>query len=164
MKWGDLFSYDPILGGLTWANKPSKSINAGAPAGSITNRGYAVVSVNNRRFLVHRVIWEMFYGEIPEGLEVDHINHNRIDNRIENLRLVSRLDNLRNQSRYRNNTSGMTGVCYDKVYSKWRAHITIDGKTIALGKFASFDAAAEARKAAEVEFGFHSNHGAKACR
>lgn len=156
--------YDRDTGILIWKISPAKNVKAGTIAGSKTNRGYLVVNMRGRRVLAHRLAWELTYGPIPDGKEVDHINHNRLDNRISNLRLVTRQTNLRNQSQYKNNTSGATGVCYDKNSNKWRAHITIDGVTKSLGRYNDLESAISARKAAELENGFHENHGNKQWR
>jgi len=104
------------------------------------------------------VIWAIFYGEWPSG-QVDHINGVRDDNRIVNMRDVSHQDNCRNAARPRTNTSGVSGVVWDKPHKKWRAEIRANGKMKNLGRFAIFDDAVAVRKSAEVEYGYHPNHG-----
>src|SRR5690606_15220653 len=74
------------------------------------NKGYALVWVNGRLLLAHRIIYAIVHGKTPEG-EIDHINRNRIDNRIENLRDVSHSDNMHNYPMPETNTSGFVGVC-----------------------------------------------------
>jgi hypothetical protein len=84
------FEYNPENGILT-----RKSNNQ--PAGYLTERGWLRVKVDNTHYRVHRIAWKMFYGEDPPvGLDIDHINRNRTDNRISNLRIVTRSDNVRN--------------------------------------------------------------------
>ena len=127
--------------------KETKVKKEGQVTGSVMKNGYRICSVFNRLFLVHRLVFMMFRGYFPEF--VDHINHNRDDNRIENLREAQRRDNNRNAKRGKNNKSGCPGVYWDKTREKWIAAICIDYKTINLGGFPSFLDAVAARKAAE---------------
>jgi hypothetical protein len=99
----------------------------------------------------------MFYDRWPD--ELDHINGDKGDNRIVNLREVTRAENNKNKSRYKQNSSGFTGVGWHKVTKKWAAKIRVDGRDYHLGVFASIEAAKEARAAAEKHYGFHENHG-----
>jgi hypothetical protein len=110
---------------------------------------------------VHRIIWAMHYGEWPKK-EIDHIDGNPFNNRIENLREVDHLTNGRNQRTPINNTSGACGIWQDKRYSKlgkWGARIKVDYKTKHIGMFDTFEEAVAARKEAEIKHGFHENHG-----
>lgn len=103
----------------------------------------------------------MHYGKIPEGMEIDHINHITDDNRIENLRLVTRKDNCKNVSMSKSNKSGVVGVSWCKRTCKWFASIRVDRKEKFLGRYDKIDDAAAARKAAELKYNFHKNHGSK---
>ncbi|WP_162475414.1 HNH endonuclease signature motif containing protein [Candidatus Erwinia dacicola] len=105
--------------------------------------------MSGKREYVHRVVWEIHHGEIPEGMVIDHINGNPSDNRIENLRCVSQQINLLNKRKQKNNTSGITGVGFHKQRRKWRA-IFMDEY---LGLFGNFVDACEARIVAEVSSG-----------
>lgn len=88
---------------------------------------------------------------------VDHVNHNKKDNRKSNLRIVSYSQNLMNKDKPKKNTSGVTGVCWDKRRNKWRSYITINGKQISLGSYFIFEDAVKARKEGErVYFGEYS--------
>jgi len=91
--------------------------------GSITNAGYMEVSLYNKdrkiKGLLHRILYEKFFNKIPENYLVDHINHNRLDNNINNLRIVTHSENMKNLSKYKNNISGHTGVSYSKNSKKW---------------------------------------------
>lgn len=133
---------------------------AGREAGTKGSGGYAQVIVNCKPIGAHRIIWEMYNGPISKGMEIDHINHIRDDNRIENLRLVSKHENLKNQSKRNDNTSGVTGVSWNKREQKFRAYININGKEKHIGYFVDFESAVLARKALEKEIGYHENHGA----
>ena len=87
----------------------------------------------------------------PEGMVVDHINHNRLDNRRENLRICSPQENSMNAGK-RHNSSGIMGVSWDKENNKWKAQIRINGRNKNLGRFNTIEEAAEARRQAEIEY------------
>lgn len=109
--------------------------------------------------MAHRIVWEMHYGKIPEGFEIDHINHIRSDNRIENLRIVSRSENCKNMSISKANESGFTGVCWSKKQSAWHAYINVNRKMIHLGFYSDLNEAIRVRATAERNNKFHENHG-----
>lgn len=137
------------------------SRNAGQEAiASVTTFGYKTGRINDRLFYAHRIVWAMLTGSWPAN-EIDHINGNPSDNRIENLRDVSHKQNLRNQSTRKNNTSGDLGVRFYRPRKKWAASITVDGKTIHLGYFAEKEQAIAARLAANNRHEYHQNHGRK---
>lgn len=119
--------------------------------------GYKCGRIDRKTYLAHRVIWMLVHGEWPEH-EIDHINGDKTDNRLVNLRCVDRATNGKNLKRKSNNTSGTTGVNWDKWTEQWKACIYVNGKNINLGRFASFDDAVTARKRAETEYCFHRNH------
>ena len=149
------------------ADKRGTSIRAGGIAmdsmkGGKVGGGYKVGAISGFKniYRTHIVIWAMHNGRWPlDGMEVDHINHNKTDNRIENLREASRVDQNRNQSLHKTNTSGHAGVSYRKDKLKWRAFINENNKQIGLGHFDTKEEAIAARKKAEIEMGFHPNHG-----
>lgn len=98
--------------------------NAGKAVGSLSKRGYWIAQLDGKKLAVHRLIWELLNGPIPEGKVIDHINQNRSDNRIENLRLASISDNNCNAHRKeREYPRGVyfTGDC-------WRGEFWKDGK------------------------------------
>lgn len=101
----------------------------------------------------------MCYGFYGEGLEVDHINHVRNDNRLCNLRFVTRSENLKNQSISSKNTSGVTGVYFSKAKKKYIAQIKVNREVIYLGIFDTLEGAAEARRQADRKYKFNNNHG-----
>lgn len=161
--------YCPDTGGFTWKERPRnrfpseriwRSTNArfaGKPAGTVNTIGYVVFRVNYRDYLAHRVAWFLTHGCEPEF--IDHINGNRSDNRLINLRDVSREQNQRNMAMPKNNTSGFVGVTFDAENGKWVAQIHIAGKRKFLGRYYSIDEAVAARQGANIRFGFHRNHG-----
>lgn len=153
----DLFYYTPDTGLLIWKKEGSRKKVLGKEAGTAHSDGYRAVGINYAVYLVHRVIWKMITGEEPD--EIDHIDGNRSNNRLVNLRSVGRKENKKNIKKPSNNTSGVIGVCFDASRNKWLAHIKVNQKFINLGYFDTFEAAVAARKAAEVKYNFHPNHG-----
>jgi hypothetical protein len=147
----NLFSYDADSGALTRAT-------IGKRADWVMSIGYRAVYVLGKQLYAHRVIWRMIHGDVPE--EIDHINGDRADNRLCNLRGVSKAQNALNKRPSRRNSSGATGVHWSGASQKWTAEIQASGVREYLGVFSSKDDAIAARKAAEARLGFHKNHGA----
>ena len=154
-----MFDYDGVDGKLYHAYDKRGNALEGVEAGWLNVNGYREVQIHFKTYKLHRVVWSMLIGEIPDGLMIDHINHNRSDNRLSNLRLVGSVDNAKNKSKYINNGSGVNGVHWHKKNYRWVARIQVSGKRIALGCFVEFHEAVNARKNAEVLYGFHENHG-----
>jgi hypothetical protein len=168
-----LLAYEPDTGKLFWKERPawmfakgSRQNNAcaiwnakyaGREVATLSNHGYIRFPIFNSFFLGHRVAWAIFYGSMPKN-EIDHINGDRADNRIANLRDVTSAENNKNLAKRSRNTSGATGVCRSRDGS-WRAFITINGRQQHLGVFAAKIDAVAARKNAEWTYGFHQNHG-----
>lgn len=156
-NWHELFKYDDGI--LYWKIKPSNNVNIGDVAGNRFGIGYVRVMYKHRHYLCHCIIWEMHNGPIPEGYEIDHIDHIPYHNQIENLRLVTHKENMRNASLSSRNKSGRTGVYWYKPNQKWLAYIRVDGKYHHLGYFEDFNDAVKAREDAEQKYKFHSEHG-----
>ncbi len=97
---------------------------------------------------LHRVVMGLLAGD---KRLVDHINHDTLDNTLENLRICSSADNLKNQRKAKDNTSGHKGVNFDKRASKWRAQIMLNGKRKTLGYFSTIEDAAKAYDKAAIE-------------
>ncbi len=154
----ELFDYDNITGNLIRKIRLSKRTHVGESIGYIGNHGYLAASVDKSQYLVHRLVFLWFYGRWPES-QIDHINHVRTDNRIDNLREVNHRENGINQKLSTNNTSGTNGVYWNKQLKKWQAHITIHGKLQYLGVFEDINDATSARDKADIRYNFHENHG-----
>jgi len=170
-----LLRYEPETGKLFWLPrtpdlfdcKPENaasickawnSKNAGKEAFVYVHPlGYPWGSIFGRALAAHRAIWCLVYGHWPE--EIDHVNRQRADNRLSNLREVSHKENCRNFPLRRDSKWGRTGVSWIESCRKWQALITVDGKSIALGYHKSYKAACKARDRAERLHGFHENHG-----
>ena len=108
-------------------------------------------------FMEHRVAFAMHFGEWPVR-QVDHINGDRLDSRIANLRLVTCSQNQHNKPIPSNNTSGHLGV-HSLANGKWAARIFSNGKNVYLGTFARYEDAVHARQEANDKYGYHPNHG-----
>lgn len=140
--------YDPATGVFTWKVRTSSRVKVGDVAGCPDGHGYLCIMVGSRLYRAHRLAWLYVYGNWPED-QIDHINRNRSDNRISNLRGVTNKQNLQNASKYSHNTSGHAGVSWYKRISKWQAKITHNQKDVHLGYFSVLEEAIAARKAAE---------------
>ena len=152
-----VLDYDPESGVFTWTESRG-SVRKGDSAGHLMNRGYIHIGVHGYSVYAHRLAWLFMKGDWPQ-YEIDHSNHIANDNSFKNLREVTRREQMNNISKPSNNTSGTIGVSFSKCREKWGAHIGIKGVKIYLGEFKEKEAAIEARKAAEIKYGFHQNHG-----
>jgi hypothetical protein len=121
-------------------------------------KGYRHGSVLGKTMLYHKVAWAIYYGVFPSKV-IDHINGDKYDNRIENLREVDQKQNTRNAKMSKRNKSGVTGVRRCNKSSKWVADIGVDMKCVVIGRYNTFEEAVAARKAAEKIHGYHNNHG-----
>lgn len=139
-----------------WKISPSRSIKAGTRAGVVNKTGYRLISINNIRYKAGRLAWLYHYGGWPsdETPQIGHMNGNRPDGRIVNLRQVTDEQNSRNQKVRSANTSGRTGVQFHKPIGKWMAVIRNNGKYECLGYYAKFEDAVKAREAAEIRYGY----------
>lgn len=171
----ECFSYCRDTGVLTWAYRPRHhfktepdwkaflSRSAGKVAGFVSRpkRGgsYLRVKVNQKIYMCHRLIWVMVHGGIPEGMEIDHINGNGTDNRLNNLRLVTPSGNKKNRSLQSNNKSGYPGVSWDRRMKKWRCQAWSNGGYLGSSSHATLEEAVEARAEMIRGLGFHKNHG-----
>jgi hypothetical protein len=124
---------------------------------SVQTQGYLYGKVRGQNYLAHRVLWALEHGSWPEE-EIDHINQNKQDNRLCNLRQVTKIENSRNKGLYKNNVSGFVGVCKTRG-DKWRAYVTVNNKQIHLGVFENAEDAQKARTGANERFEFSAIHG-----
>lgn len=129
-----VFNYEPETGIMRWAIRTGSRSTIGAIAGHLHNDNYWRVRVDRKLYLTHRLIWLYVYGEWPDR-DIDHINMDRADNRLSNLRLATCGQNNVNSGTRNDNTSGYKGVIWHKRAKKWWARIHINGKQIDLGYF-----------------------------
>ena len=171
-----LLRYEPVTGKLYWlprdvqwfrdnprtkAETTCKAWNANFACKDALStpdgKGYLVGTLFLKRASAHRVIWAMVKGDQPA--EVDHINGDRADNRLENLMASTRKENGKNTSTHVNNTSGYMGVRQNPTSRKWQAYIKVNRRQMHLGCFDRVEDAVAARDAAHKAHGFHQNHG-----
>lgn len=135
--------------------------NSRAVKGNLAGRVsgfYRYISVNGQQYLLHRIAYYMVYGTCPDF--IDHINGNRFDNRIENLRPATRSQNASNVGLKRTNTSGVKGLSWAAKYGKWYACIKLNGKNKNLGYFETKELGAEFLELTrELVHGSYANHG-----
>ncbi len=169
-----LLRYDPQSGLLFWRYRDAgtfmdfgmrstehmanqwNSRFSGKSAGGMTG-GYYRVMIDGKHHMAHRVIWKMFNGEDP--VFVDHIDGDKRNNKLENLRNVTHAVNMKNKSLYANSVTGVPGVEYHERDRVWRAKVGVDGKQLQLGSFQTKDEAIACRIGAEKVLGYHENHG-----
>jgi len=155
----ELLHYDKDTGVFTRKIKLANGIQVGDIAGCVDGvNGYIVIIIDGKNYRAHRLAWLYVNGGFPKE-QIDHISHDRTDNKIANLRSVTNQENQMNKSMLKNNTSGFTGVYWHKPTNKWQSQIMINGKYKHLGYFTNKNDAIKARKEANIEFGFHQNHG-----
>jgi hypothetical protein len=137
MNWSEIFEYND--GKLFWKVSFSSRILVGSEAGFCSDQYLAVV-IHRKRFFIHRIIWEMHIGPIPNKMFIKHIDGDRKNNRISNLRLVTRSQLLSDlhKPRYRiGRTSEFLGVSWCASNQRWTAQICSNGKRYSLGSFTS---------------------------
>ena len=165
----ECFDYHPN-GVLVWRSRPighfrtkrswskSNSQYAGKPAGTVNGR-YLSIFINGVPYLAHRLIWAIHNGS-DFSHEIDHINGDRFDNRIENLRSSSRSGQCSNRRISRNSTSGAKGVSWHRRIKMWQARVGASGKRHHLGYFSEKEQAAKACREFRSELhGEFANHG-----
>ncbi len=147
----NIFFYDCNSGKIYWKISPHPRIKACSEAGTIRD-GYKVIGLFGSIYLAHRLCWFLHYKKDPGNLLIDHIDRNRSNNKIVNLRLVTVSENQQNIGAPKNNKLGELGVFYDKQRGKFRGRIYINGKLKHLGYFNTIEKAIEARKKAEIRY------------
>lgn len=147
-----------VDGALCWKKRRGKCL-AGSNAGHMNMYGYMEVMFSRKHYKAHRIVYELYYGAIPEGMTIDHINGVKHDNRPENLRLATHAMNSRNQPMPVRNKTGIIGVFQDSRSGSFVATITLNNKSNRLGTFKTLEEARVVREAAAKANGFHENHG-----
>jgi hypothetical protein len=169
-----LLRYEPETGLLFWRERPvemfiggkypakrrASSWNsrcAGKQIYCINKAGYIVIRLSSEIHLIHRVIWKFIYDIEP--IIIDHIDGNRTNNRLNNLRSIDIIESNHNLGLQERNTSDYTGIHWDEHRKKWKVEIGYKNKNIYIGRFTNKQDAIAARKQAETEYGYHPNHG-----
>lgn len=147
-RLNELLEYDKDTGIITRkiCNPYDRRCKPGDEAGYICNtHEYIKIRVDTEQYYAHILAYIMVEGNFPEGMEIDHINGIRMDNKWNNLRLVTRSQNMINRPIFKNNSSGCPGVDYHEASGKWQCRVQKEGKRI--GKL--YDTQQEAIKAYE---------------
>lgn len=153
--------FNEVNGVLYWKVTNSNRAKQGSNAGFLSKTdGYIYIRMSNKRYAAHRLLWKLYFNEEPNG-QIDHIDGNKTNNKKENLRIVTNVENSRNAKMNSKNTSGVTGVSFCKKSNKWFASIRVNYIKKNLGLYKNKEDAIAARKNAEKEFLFHTNHGRK---
>lgn len=145
-----LLSYDKDTGVFYWnVSAANNSIKIGSVAGSLTKNGYIGIGIEKQQYYAHRLAWLYVHGVLPND-QIDHINRDRADNRIVNLRSVSNQANAQNQGLRKGSLSGYRGVNWYKRGGKWQARIHHNNKTMHVGYYDNLQDAKLAREIAEI--------------
>lgn len=151
----ELFHYEPNSGKLFWKKTTTNRVKVGDEAGSFCkSTGYINIKVDNEWYTLHRIAILLATGVYDKTVQVDHIDHDRGNNRLSNLRVVSRAENMRNQSLRNTNKTGVTGVSVRytrKGTKRYTANIMYTYKSIILGNYDTPEEAAVARAEAEIK-------------
>ena len=162
----EVLDCDPEIGEFYWKEQVGvqpggRSDLVGKRAGSNGPKGYRSIQIDGEGYLVHRLIWLYVHGKFPPE-QLDHINLNRSDNRIENLRAATHAQNMRNKKAEQNTKYGvgLKGCFWNSRDKRWTAHVNINGKQSHLGNFhTEKDAHAAYCKAAKKHYGEFFNPG-----
>lgn len=139
-------SYDSITGKFVWKKHANWNAHVGKSAGCVNKRGYVVITLNGKQYYAHRLAWLIIFG--VDAKLIDHINGDKQDNRICNLRNVSHIENGQNQFKaQKDSKSGYLGVT--KIGDKYQARIVVNGKRVSLGYFNSPQEASNAYKSSK---------------
>jgi hypothetical protein len=136
-----IFDYNPNTGDISWRFAHTNRVKSGHVVRCKIGNGYYAVQVDGHRMRAHNVAWAIHHGKFPDGV-IDHINRDKTDNRISNLRDVTRCQNAYNVGRQKNNTTGYKGV--SRNGSGFKAEIKAEKKSHYLGTFPSLEQAAQA--------------------
>lgn len=136
-----MLAYDAVTGVFTWKIKAGKS-GIGKVAGRVGRLGYRQIRVRGTHYLAHRLAWYYVHGEWPR-LDIDHIDTNKDNNAISNLRLATQSENMANRGLTRSNTTGFKGI-QSRPNGRWRASREINRKWISLGTYGSKEEASAA--------------------
>ena len=146
-------NYDPITGDFTWKFRAGSTKN-GKAAGTINSKGYRKISqvIDKKKYQLraHRLAWFITHNELPKQ-QIDHIDEDKLNNAISNLRSCTQSQNKMNQGKYANNTSGFKGVSWHRKGQKWMASVRINGKNKHLGLFTTAESASAVYEAKAKE-------------
>lgn len=145
----ELLDYNAESGIFKW-RETRGGVRVGTIAGRVNVNGYVEIGIDGRLLGAHRAAWMHANGAIPAGHVVDHIDGNKRDNRLVNLRVVTVSQNGRNRHRPAG-ANTVVGVTWDKARRKWRADIKVGDKCVTVGRFDRHDDAQAAHVAAKAK-------------
>ena len=155
----ELLDYNSDTGIFTWKVNIAKNVKVGHIAGNVKDTGYIRIKINKKMYLAHHLAFLYVFNSIPSNM-IDHINGNRADNRLCNLREVTNAENQYNSKINSKNNSGYKNVSWNKARNKWIVQLKINGKQKFIGYFDDLEfadlVAQEARNKYHKEF---ANHG-----
>lgn len=161
MNWHERFIYDSESGRLIWKPHDSDITHVGKRIGKKTighfagtrhYDGYIVIKIKGKGYLAHRIIYEMHHGPIPPKMQIDHIDGNPQNDKVDNLRLATSAQNNHNKGKSPLNKSGLKGVFWCNTKKRWLSTISINGKLIHLGTFLTKGLAAVAYAKASLRY------------
>lgn len=145
-------------GKLYWKKKTAGCVKIGNEAGTNNGKNYLIIPIKYKHYYAHRIIFMMHHKYVP--YIVDHIDGNRLNNKIENLREATHNQNSANQKLPKNNTSKEKNVFWNKSKNKWQVAISVNNKLKHIGTFLDFDLAKKAAYDARIKYhGKYANHG-----
>lgn len=159
LEYHALFEADYERGLVRRRVKSGRNCNMQWNNGYVNGGGYRQIRINKSYHYLHRILWIMKNGEIPERMTVDHINGNRADNRMDNLRIVSQQENNKNTSKQLNTSSKHIGVSWHKAHGKWYGQVRHNGVYVFAKYFTDEDYAAYYIGFIRWCYGFHDKHG-----
>lgn len=132
MYFEDLIYKDGVL----WWSKSRPGRRMSMPAGNVNKcLGYRQIRIDGKLHYAHRIVWEMHNGDIPEGMEIDHIDGNRLNNKIDNLRMVTHQQNVWNTKPQNNKKAPLKGLAWCNFTKKWRVRLQKNSKYHEVGRF-----------------------------
>jgi len=147
----EYLDYSPDTGEFTWKKASSDKSKVGSRAGRPRSvNGYWQLTLKGVTYYAHRLAWFHFYGDMPSK-HIDHVNGDKGDNRITNLRLASPSENVANTGAKRDNTSGSKNVHWCSTKKRWIAKVKRDGKTHHVGTFREYFPAVHAAESARLD-------------
>ncbi len=150
----DMLEYIPKTGTFLQKKKRPR-IKVGSIAGCVTPKGYRYIQLGSRKYAAHRLVWFIEKGNFP-SMFIDHIDGNKLNNKITNLREVTNKQNTENRKAQKNSKTGVKGVSFNSKLKKYVAQIQHNGKNHYLGVFDSVEDAEHRYKAEALNFFTHS--------
>jgi hypothetical protein len=148
----EYFEYNSETGICYWKKSPAKNTKAWTVAGT-KKSDYWVIRFQNSEYQAHRIFWYLHFKEDPGEDFVDHIDRNKYNNRISNLRIANDEQNQMNLEKAKsNNKTGVLGVCWDKRAQRYKAYITVNKTKKNLGNYKTLEEAAAVRQAAVKQY------------